>query len=515
MKTTKMIDTRSGGDYKSFCEAILSPSTASGGLYTFSALPTLHKNELVRLSKCSYKELCEEVFSLLGLDIPKGLLRDALQTYENFDDANTPVQLKRYDENLSVLELYHGPTRAFKDMALQPFGSLIKSLSTDKRYLILVATSGDTGPATLESFKDASNIDVVCLYPSKGTSDVQRLQMVTKDSPNLKVIGIQGNFDDAQSTLKALLGDDEFNATLQNLNISLSAANSVNIGRIVFQIVYHIWVYLELLRREEVSLENPAFSHINIIVPSGNFGNILGAFYAKVMGVPINRLICASNPNKILYEFLTTGVYDIMTKNLIQSLSPAMDIIKSSNVERVLFALFGAQRTAQCMQSLQKNGVYALDVKELQALQGYFSASFCTDEQCKGFIRESYAKGYVLDSHTACGLKAYKDFKQSMEGKFVLCSTAEWSKFAPTIAMALREDKEISKVSHKSNDLGKLKEINKYGDKEAIAFLQGLDSQVTLHSNISSLFDKPIAQSQELAIKEVKPHIIEWLTQRR
>lgn len=509
-----MVDTRGTTDSKSFGEAVLSPSTISGGLYTFHTLPRLTHNQLIELSKLSYKELCEEIFLLLGLGIAKDVLQNALQTYENFDDTSTPVRLARYDENLSVLELYHGPTRAFKDMALQPFGSLIKSLSANKRYLVLVATSGDTGPATLESFKGAKNIDVVCLYPNNGTSDVQRLQMVTQDSPNLEVIGIQGNFDDAQNTLKALLNDEEFHATLQKLDISLSAANSVNIGRIAFQIIYHIWAYMELLRRKEVSLDNPTHSHINIIVPSGNFGNILGAFYAKTMGVPINRLICASNPNKILYEFVTTGVYDIRTKNLIQSLSPAMDIIKSSNVERVLFALFGAKRTAQYMCLLNDKGLYSLNKEELQTLQEHFSASFCTDEQCEELIRESYKNGYMLDSHTACGLKAYKDFKQKLDGKFVLCSTAEWSKFAPTIAKALYKGKQNAKDSNKSNDLGNPKEAGE-NDEQAIAFLQSLDSQITLHSSIASLFGKPIAQNNILSIKEVKPHIIKWLKQRR
>lgn len=510
-----MIDTRGGAEYKSFCEAMLFPSTASGGLYTFSTLPTLSKNQLIELSKLSYKELCEEIFSLLGLGIAKNDLQNALQTYDNFDNSNVPVEITKYDENLHILELYHGPTRAFKDMALQPFGSLMKSFSGDKRYLVLVATSGDTGPATLESFKGAKNIDVMCLYPRNGTSDVQRLQMVTQDSPNLKVIGVQGNFDDAQSALKSLLSDSEFNATLQQLHISLSAANSVNIGRIAFQIIYHIWAYMQLLRDEEISLDSSTHSAINIIVPSGNFGNILGAFYAKAMGVPINRLICASNPNKILYEFLTTGVYDIRTKNLIQSLSPAMDIIKSSNVERVLFALFGAQRTAQCMQSLNNEGMYALNAKELQTLQKHFSASFCTDAQCEELISESYANGYIIDSHTACGLKAYKDFKQSIRGKFVLCSTAEWSKFAPTIAKALQKSKGNPKVSKKTNDLGNPESISRFSDKQAIAFLQGLDSKITLHSNIASLFTKPITQSEELSMKELKPYIVNWLTQRR
>lgn len=492
----KMTQTRGKGDKDNVCfaDAVLNPSASFGGLYTFSTLPHLTPHILREFENLTYKELCKRVFELLDLGLSEELLEFALHTYDAFDDERTPVNLARYDENLFVLELYHGPTRAFKDMALQPFGRIVQTLAHGKDYLILVATSGDTGPATLESFtqeklgKDCS-IKVVCLYPKDGTSDVQRLQMVTQDSTNLKVLGIRGNFDDAQHTLKSLLQDSEFVGFLQSKGIELSAANSVNIGRVAFQIIYHIWAYCQLCKNGVLTRTES----LNIIVPSGNFGNILGGFYAKKMGVPIGKLISASNANNILYDFLTTGVYDIRHRQLLKTSSPAMDIIKSSNVERVLFELFGAQRTKECMRSLQDKGMYALDSVELGAVQEYFAASFCNDMQCRELIAKSFAKGYLLDPHTACGIKAYEDFVKLEGGeKFVLCSTAEWSKFAPNVAEALGAR-------------------NGLEDREAIEFVLSLDKKQKLSPHIAEVFEKPIVHNEVVDIAKVKNAIMQWL----
>ena len=260
--------------------------------------------------------------------------------YDDFDDSANPAPLVKVKDDLFVSELYHGPTRAFKDMALQPFGSILSSIAQnrDEEYLILAATSGDTGPAALETFKNRKNVRVACLYPDGGTSDVQRLQMVTEDAPNLKVIGIKGDFDDAQAALKLLLSSDSFKVKLKEKDISLSAANSVNFGRIIFQLVYHIHSYLELVRQNEIELGDKVYLN----VPSGNFGNALGGYYAMKMGLPVEKILIASNKNNVLSDLINTGVYDIANTALIPTSSPAMDILKSSNVERVLFDLFGA-----------------------------------------------------------------------------------------------------------------------------------------------------------------------------
>ncbi|WP_304646253.1 threonine synthase, partial [uncultured Helicobacter sp.] len=319
---------------KSFKDAILNPSAPQGGLYTFDTLPKLSTQDIISLSNLSYEGLCIKLFKILNLGLDEALLKDVLRCYKSFDNPNNPAPLHKFSDNLFMLNLYSGPTRAFKDMALQPFGALLSHFAAQKKqtYLILAATSGDTGPATLESFANKPYIKVICLYPDGGTSDIQRLQMTTQNASNCKVIGIKGNFDDAQSALKNLLNDKDFITNLHAQGIYLSAANSVNIGRIVFQIIYHFWAYFSLLKNAQITFGEK----ISIVVPSGNFGNILGAFFAKKMGLPLQKLVVASNVNNILSDFIHSGVYDVSSRVLLRSKSPAMDILKSSNVERVL-----------------------------------------------------------------------------------------------------------------------------------------------------------------------------------
>lgn len=303
----------------SFKEALLNPAAKGGGLYTFAKLPHLSLEQIAHFKELSYKQLCAEVFSILELNLAPELLSYALEGYDGFDDKTNPAPIVPVSGSNQVpiycLELFHGQTRAFKDMALQPFGRLLSHFAKESKqeYLILVATSGDTGPATLQSFANQGCIRVICLYPRGGTSDVQRLQMTTQEASNLKVIGLKGDFDDAQSSLKSLLADKDFAQKLESKHLALSAANSVNIGRIVFQIIYHIWSYVSLLKQGKLALGEK----LSIIVPSGNFGNILGAFFAKKMGLPLERLIVASNANNILSDFIQSGVYDISQRTLI------------------------------------------------------------------------------------------------------------------------------------------------------------------------------------------------------
>ena len=267
-----------------FSEAILSPIASFGGLYVPETLPDLGKEFLNKHLGSSYKELAKDMLSRFEIDIDASVIDEALALYDKFDDTRNPVPVVKVKENLYVSELYHGPTRAFKDMALQPFGVVLSSIAQrlDENYLILAATSGDTGPAALETFKDRANVKVVCLYPDGGTSDVQRLQMVTEDAKNLKVIGIHGVFDDAQNALKRLLASESFKEALAKKDTKLSAANSVNFGRIIFQIIYHIHSYLELVRQNAITMGE----NVYLNVPSGNFGNALGGYYAWKMGLP-------------------------------------------------------------------------------------------------------------------------------------------------------------------------------------------------------------------------------------
>ena len=272
-----------------FSYAILNPSASFGGLYIPKELPNLGEDFIQNHINKSYKELASDILNAFKIDISKVDLDNALALYDKFDDSKNPSPVVKVSDTLFVNEQYHGPTRAFKDMALQPFGSILSSIAKQKgeKYLILAATSGDTGPAALNTFKDKEGIQVACLYPNGGTSDVQRLQMVTQEGDNLKVIGINGNFDDAQNALKDLLASDTFKDTLASNGVKLSAANSVNFGRIIFQTVYHFWSYLELIRQNEIKNGEKIY----LTVPSGNFGNALGAYYAKKMGLSIEKIL--------------------------------------------------------------------------------------------------------------------------------------------------------------------------------------------------------------------------------
>lgn len=476
---------KSEDELKSFQEVVLNPNAPFGGLYTLNKLPKFSKEEIEKFAKLNYKELSRGIFACLNLGIDIELLDKALALYDGFDEKGNPAPLEQIEEDLSIQKLYCGPTRAFKDMALQPFGEIFSSFIKEntQKYLILVATSGDTGPATLESFADKKNIQVICLYPKDGTSDVQRLQMSTNTAKNIKVFGIDGDFDMAQSVLKELLKDEDFQEALKEQDIALSAANSVNFGRIAFQMIYHIYASLKIY--EDTKKEAV------IIVPSGNFGNALGAFYAKMMGFPIKKIWIASNKNNILTEFIQSGIYDISNKSLQKTYSPAMDILKSSNIERVLFALFGAKRTRELMEDLDKKKVYQITTQELEKIQKYFSATFCEDTFCLEVLKTYANKKIIIDPHTACGIKAYLELKENgEENPMILCSTAEWTKFAPTLARAF--------------GFGEL------GDKEALEKISK-DFAVQIPSQISSLFSKEEVHTQSLQKEEVKESILKWL----
>lgn len=473
--------TRGGGSTPNITlkESILSPKASFGGLYTLTSLPKIPS--LKDLLPLSYDELTLKIFSLLHLQTPE--LESALQSYKSFDDPSNPAPISEISSNLYLQELYHGPSRAFKDMALQPLGRLFASFAKNDKYLILTATSGDTGPATLESFKNMENIKVVCLYPAKGTSDVQRLQMSTQDAQNLKVIPILGDFDDAQHTLKSLLNDEDFLQTLLQRGIKTSAANSVNFGRIAFQIIYHIWGYLSLVREGKITLSE----EVEFAIPSGNFGNALGAFYAKLMGLPISKIIIASNPNNILTDFIQSGIYDISFRHLLPSYSPAMDILKSSNVERVLFALFGAERTRELMESLDRNKRYELSKNELEILQSHFSAGYCSDEECLQTIKTLSNQNKIIDPHTA---NAYFIAQKLSSKKTLICSTADWCKFAPSIVYAICGEK--------------------YSDKEALKWISKR-YDLSIPSSIASLFEKKERACEPISPSEVKERVLEWV----
>lgn len=472
-----------------FSEAILSPIASRGGLYVPKELPNLGEAFLTKHLNSSYKTLAKDLLTTLAIDIEPSVIDEALSLYDAFDDPSNPVPVVKVRDDLYVSELYHGPTRAFKDMALQPFGVVLSSIAQKRgeEYLILAATSGDTGPAALETFKNRANVRVVCLYPDGGTSDVQRLQMVTEDAPNLKVIGIHGDFDDAQSALKKLLGSATFKATLKAKNISLSAANSVNFGRIIFQIIYHIHSYLELIRQNVIVMGEKVYLN----VPSGNFGNALGGYYATKMGLPVEKIIIASNENNVLTRLINTGRYDLRGEKVIPTTSPAMDILISSNVERILFDLFGPQRTKELMEGLESDRFYALNDDETMKLQAHFAADYCSGEEGKGYIKEAFDSGYLMDPHTATCFKAY-DCCATKPLKSIVYSTAEWTKFSPTIANALSGEVD-------SRDIDALKSISESASTPIPAMIQGL-------------FTKAIIQDTVIDKENIEAEILKFLS---
>ena len=487
------IETR-GNDGKrakevSFSEAILNPSSSFGGLYVPKNLPNLGDNFIENHINKSYKELAFDILKAFEIDIDDSEIQKALDLYDNFDNPLNPSPVVKVKDDLYVNEQYHGPTRAFKDMALQPFGSIFSSIAQKRgeNYLILAATSGDTGPAALNTFRNKKNIQVVCLYPDGGTSDVQRLQMVCEDGENLKVLGIKGNFDDAQNALKSLLASNSFKAELEKDDIKLSAANSVNFGRIIFQIIYHFWSYLELIRQNAIKNGE----NIYLVVPSGNFGNVLGAYYAQKMGLNIEKLLVASNENNILTQWINTGVYDIREKSLKLTKSPAMDILKSSNIERVIFDLFGSSRTKELMENLNKNNIFTMTQNETKELQKYFSATFSNDSFGNKTIKEFLDSGYLMDPHTATCIKAYNDLREKPL-KTVIYSTAEWTKFSPTVLNALKQDSQ------------------KYSDKEALEEIS-TKFGANLPKSIKNLFNAKINHSLVINKENIESEIIKFI----
>ena len=472
----------------SFSEAILSPISSFGGIYSPESLPDLGEDFLKSHLDSNYKTLARAVLTAFEIDIDADIIDQALALYDTFDDPDNPVPVVKVKDDLYVSELWHGPTRAFKDMALQPFGTVLSSIaqSRNEHYLILAATSGDTGPAALETFKNKANVQVACMYPVGGTSDVQRLQMVTEDAENLKVIGVKGDFDDTQSALKHLLASKTFKDTLKEKNILLSAANSVNFGRIIFQTMYHIHSYLELVRQNEIDLGDKVYLN----VPSGNFGNALGGYYAMKMGLPVEKILIASNNNNILTKLINTGAYDLRNSSVIPTTSPAMDILKSSNIERIFFDLFGKERTKELMFQLDNDKNYQLSDEELKQLQSIFSADFCGDDEGKQYIKNAFSNGYLMDPHTATCFKTYETCRDKPL-KTIVYSTAEWTKFSPVIANALTGEVD-------THDLDALKSIAKEADIEIPAIIKGL-------------FDKEITQKSIIEKDEIESEILSFL----
>ena len=424
-----------------------------GGLYVPSSFPKIDISDYTGLE---YPQLAAKILGLFFDDIA-GLDKITAEAYKDFDDKDT-APVKKLCEGEYVMELWHGPTLAFKDMALSVLPRLMTAAlggSAGKDVLILVATSGDTGKAALEGFCGVKGTRIIVFYPNEGVSEMQRLQMVTQGGSNTKVIGIRGNFDDAQNSVKEMFADPGFADMVGEHGYRLSSANSINFGRLAPQIAYYVWAYAQLLDRGEIDKGEK----INFVVPTGNFGNILAAYYAKRMGLPVAKLICASNRNNVLTDFFRNGEYSL-ERRFYKTMSPSMDILISSNLERLLFELSGrdAQKVADMMSGLKSQGSYAIDGQAKQSLEEDFYADWCSEEETMAAVKSTFKeKGYLLDTHTAVAAGVYNKYKKTGDAaKTVIVSTASPYKFPADVLSSLGEDISGLDVFETARKLGEI-----------------------------------------------------------
>ncbi|MBR7084113.1 MAG: threonine synthase, partial [Oscillospiraceae bacterium] len=423
--------------------AIAQGISADGGLFIPSEIPTMTMDELKALADMTYAERANVVFGKFLTDFtPEEIAYCTSNAYntKNFETANIAELTKAFD-HANILELWHGPTCAFKDMALQILPYLLttslKKNGEEKKVVILVATSGDTGKAALEGFKDVAGTEIMVFYPEQGVSSMQKRQMATQEGSNVGVCALEGNFDDCQNGVKMIFTDKAVKEKLAKAGKMFSSANSINWGRLAPQIVYYVSAYAEMAKKGEIQFGDV----INVVVPTGNFGNILAAYYAKNMGVPIGKLICASNINKVLTDFIETGVYD-RNRDFYATCSPSMDILISSNLERLLYILTDGDdaQIRDWFGKLSKDGKYEVTDEMKAKLQKDFVGGFCDDAETKKTIHDFKEKyGYTCDTHTAVAVKVYLDYiaKTGDTTKTLIASTASPYKFSASVLEAI------------------------------------------------------------------------------
>jgi len=434
------ISTR-GGEKVTGARAIVNGLSANGGLYVPEKFPAVTAEEMAAMLEMSYPERATKVLMKYLTEYDEAeLLAACEKAYAKFE--GDPAPLVRLDDGVYMLELWHGPTCAFKDMALTVLPYLLRKgcdiCGINEQILILVATSGDTGKAALEGFKDADGVKIMVFYPSDGVSKMQKLQMCTQEGSNVNVVAVRGNFDDCQTAVKEIFSSEECVAALKERNTVLSSANSINFGRLAPQIAYYFSAYLDLVSSEQIEMGE----EIDFTVPTGNFGNILAAYYAKQMGLPVRRLHCASNLNKVLTDFLATGVYDIR-REFYKTTSPSMDILVSSNLERLIFEISGrnSKLTAKRMSELKSEGRYEITAEELAKISEVFDGGFADEETSVEAMYDVFVDtGYTMDTHTGCAMKVAVDWFEKHkkdETKMVIVSTANPYKFPQDVLYAV------------------------------------------------------------------------------
>lgn len=452
--------------------AIINGIASDGGLYVPEEFPKIYE-EIKSKTNISYESLAKEIISKFFTDIKEVDLNEAI------DEAYTGRF--KVEEKKSFLELYHGPTSAFKDAALLFLPQIMKRAkkvcNVKEEIVILAATSGDTGKAALEGFKDVEEFKVIVYYPKDGVSEVQEMQMATQEGQNVKVVGINGDFDNAQTGVKEIFGDKDFRKKLEDEGHIISSANSINIGRLVPQIVYYFYGYLQLVNKQKIKEGHK----INVVVPTGNFGNILAAYYAREMGLPIAKFICASNENKVLTDFFKTGVYD-KRRDLKLTESPSMDILVSSNLERLLFEANNrsCEAVSKLMSSLAKDGVYKVSEECKEFLKDFYGDYATTDEVYSAIKSVYENEGYLMDTHTAVAYVVNKKYiEETKDDKpYLVISTASPYKFPRSICNALKID--LGEI----NDIEVLKRLEEYTKVNIPDNLQSLDKKPILHNEV-------------------------------
>ena len=460
--------------------------SSNGGLFMPSRIPTLENGEIEKIAAMTYPERAAYILAKYLSDYTyEELLEDARAAYseERFPGGAAPVV--KVKEGVYTLELWHGPTCAFKDMALQIMPRLLsralKKTAEHNTALILVATSGDTGKAALEGYRDVDGIKIIVFYPKNGVSLVQELQMVTQEGSNVMVCPIDGNFDDAQTGVKRMFVNNAFAKSIREDGCILSSANSINFGRLAPQIVYYVSAYCDLVAQGVIKNGDP----IDITVPTGNFGNILAAYMAKLMGMPFRRFVCASNQNNILTDFIRTGKYD-KSREFMLSISPSMDILISSNLERLLYLLAGDENTKLWMRGLREEGVYEIDADTLAKLQAEFSGYFCSEDDTKATIKAVFEnEKYLMDTHTAVGYNCAEQYLSECEDKvpMLIASTASPYKFASDVYASL--------TGEKPEDLESLELLSKLSGTDIPAPLANIGERKVRFDGVCAVSEMP------------------------
>ena len=478
----KYVSTRGDKEKVTVSQAILSGIAPDGGLYVPETFPKLDKS-LTELKGLNYREIAYEVMKLFLTDFTEEELKACIDSaYDGKFDTKEIVPMKEAD-GLIYLELFHGPTLAFKDMALSILPYLMvtsaKKNNLKEKIIILTATSGDTGKAALAGFADVEGTGIIVFYPKDGVSPFQRQQMVTEKGKNTSVVAIEGNFDDAQNGVKAIFSDKALAAELKEKGYVFSSANSINIGRLVPQIVYYVYAYVKLLNEGKLS---PG-EILDVCVPTGNFGNILAASFAKKLGLPLGKLICASNTNKVLFDFFKTGTYD-RDREFTLTISPSMDILISSNLERLIYRLCDcdAAKNAKFMSELVNEGRYTIDKTMADKLTD-FEAGFATEEDTLNTIKEVFDKtGYVIDTHTAVAAFVANEYrnKNTSHNKILIASTASPFKFAGSVLTALEYDK----VENFTSEWDKIRELERLSGKKLPEAAGEIENAKVIHKDI-------------------------------